>query len=112
MFQCGIHTQDALSADSPIEMRAKGMTTVARRLTSEGRAGGSDSAPQVLVHPDDVVRRLKAFIEVCSGKRWWLITQNIHIGIIKFMLGKRLGYGIILCISLCISLCMSLLVHL
>ena len=58
---------DALSADSAIEMRAKGMTAVARRLTSEGRAGTDGGARvPMLVHPDDVVRRLKAFIEVES----------------------------------------------
>ena len=56
---------DALSADSTIEMRAKGMTAVARRMTSEGRQEGATRVP-VLVQPDDVVRRLKAFIEVES----------------------------------------------
>ncbi|EFJ47566.1 hypothetical protein VOLCADRAFT_81425 [Volvox carteri f. nagariensis] len=41
---------DALSADSTVEMRAKGM--------------GGERGPAVLVHPDDAVRRLKAFVEV------------------------------------------------
>ncbi len=62
---------DALSADSAIEMKAKGMTTarhVADGGSRGGGAGGDASArASVLVHPDDVVRRLKAFIEVESA---------------------------------------------
>ena len=50
-------------------MRAKGMTTIARRVTSEGRQGADGSHIPVLVHPDDVVRRLKAFIEVGDCQR-------------------------------------------
>ena len=60
---------DALSADSTIEMRAKGMTAVARTMASEGGRQDAAAAAGVgvlLVHPDDVVRRLKAFVEVES----------------------------------------------
>lgn len=52
---------DALSADSSVEARARNL----------GRTGGAaveelakDQRTMQLVHPDDVVRRLKAFIEV------------------------------------------------
>ncbi|GLC76023.1 DNA replication checkpoint protein Drc1 [Pleodorina starrii] len=52
---------DALSADSTVEMRAKGMGVPAARIT-DGEKG--ERGPAVLVHPDDAVRRLKAFVEV------------------------------------------------
>ncbi|KXZ47783.1 hypothetical protein GPECTOR_33g665 [Gonium pectorale] len=52
---------DALSADSNVEMRAKGMVAPAAGRIAEEK---SERGPGVLVHPDDAVRRLKAFVEV------------------------------------------------
>lgn len=62
----------ALSADSTIEMRAKGMGGAARLAAEEGRGAGGDAASggahgPVLVHPDEAVRRLRAFVEVESA---------------------------------------------
>ncbi|KAG2497477.1 hypothetical protein HYH03_004630 [Edaphochlamys debaryana] len=52
---------EALSADSNIEMRAKGMVAPPGGRIADEK---SERGPMVLVHPDDAVRRLKAFVEV------------------------------------------------
>ncbi|GAX84384.1 hypothetical protein CEUSTIGMA_g11806.t1 [Chlamydomonas eustigma] len=53
---------DALTASSTVEMRAKGMSVPPRRISGNADVGRAT----VLVHPDDLVKRLKAFIEVES----------------------------------------------
>ncbi|KAG2426185.1 hypothetical protein HXX76_013166 [Chlamydomonas incerta] len=53
---------EALSADSNIELRAKGMVAPAGRGMTEEKS--DRGGPAVLVHPDEAVRRLKAFVEV------------------------------------------------
>lgn len=49
---------DALSADSVIELRAKGLSASVK-MPEEGKEKAS-----VLVHPDEAIRRLKAFVEL------------------------------------------------
>ncbi|KAJ9522954.1 hypothetical protein QJQ45_023754 [Haematococcus lacustris] len=63
---------DALSADSTIEGKAKGIGGTSRLggddpPSSQGGQADAGSRAQVLVHPDDVVRRLRAFVELESA---------------------------------------------
>ncbi|KAJ9522775.1 hypothetical protein QJQ45_019817 [Haematococcus lacustris] len=63
---------DALSADSTIEGKAKGIGGTSRLggddpCSSQGGQADAGSRAQVLVHPDDVVRRLRAFVELESA---------------------------------------------
>ena len=69
---------EALSPESAIEMRAKGVATSARIASEDRGTGGgagldrtssgkTSTTPAVVVHPDDVIRRLKAFVEVESS---------------------------------------------
>ncbi|KAF5832552.1 sperm tail C-terminal domain-containing protein [Dunaliella salina] len=57
---------DALSADSNIEVKAKGLGGLRMPVDDGvGRQGGGEAGhSSVLVHPDDAVKRLKAFVEV------------------------------------------------
>lgn len=57
---------EALTADSNIELRAKGLAAGGRSLPTDisTKSGGEEGASTILIHPDDVIRRLKAFIEV------------------------------------------------
>ena len=57
---------EVLSADSNIELKAKGLAAGGRSLPTDiaTRPGAEEGASTILVHPDDVIRRLKAFIDV------------------------------------------------
>lgn len=56
---------DALSADSPIEMRGKGPGS--RAVGGDKGEGRLAGGPAVLVHPDEAIRRLAAFVEMESS---------------------------------------------
>uniref|UniRef100_A0A7S0RVI2 Dynein regulatory complex protein 1 C-terminal domain-containing protein n=1 Tax=Chlamydomonas leiostraca TaxID=1034604 RepID=A0A7S0RVI2_9CHLO len=57
----------ALSADSNIEMRAKGMGGAARLPVDAGASEGGAGRGPLLVAPEEALRRLKAFVEVESS---------------------------------------------
>eukprot|EP00798_Chlamydomonas_sp_ICE-L_P027431 gene27431-4731_t len=61
---------EALTADSSISMRAKGLGTGAgARIGEEEEDGGAGAGGRsaVLVHPDEAIKRIKAYIEVNSS---------------------------------------------